>query len=139
MSETATISRVYVENPSGDAEGCGVIYLEDLERHRAKVGSGIPLPVSLEYHVGARQQEFVKSYGSCGTPWKYSSVSIRGYVQSIGTEFYLIEDDPDKLDVGTWGGVLVKCDNLKRLGLLTEESLKHIYTVTAKRSTSQTP
>lgn len=136
MSETATISRVYVENPSGEVEGCGVIYLEDLERHRAKVGLGIPLPVSLEYHVGARQQEFVKSYGSCGTPWKYSSVSIRDYVQSIGTEFYLLKEEVGN---GTWGGILVKCENLKALGLVTEESLKHIYTVTVKRSTSKTP
>lgn len=75
-----TISRVYVENPTGVAGERGVIYLEDLERHRAKKADGIPLPVSLEYHVGARQQEFVKLYDNCGIPWKSSSVSIRDYV-----------------------------------------------------------
>lgn len=80
MSETIAISRVYAENPTGVAGERGVIYLEDLERHRAKKADGIPLPVSLEYHVGARQQEFVKLYDNCGIPWKASSVSIRDYV-----------------------------------------------------------
>ena len=51
----------------------------------------------------------MKVYGNCGVPWKQSHVSVRDYVQSIGTEFYLIEDDEKHLDYGTWGGVLVKC------------------------------